>query len=150
MARTQIAKKTTTNASVVITFTNGKVLEVALSELAPEIVQQLAIHGLSQKLGDSYASCEGNADHGYAMASAVAENLKTGQWAAREKGGLIFEALAAITGKPIAEVITTFNSLSEEQQKAVKKSPDVQKKILELKQERLGDNATTVDLGNLF
>jgi hypothetical protein len=70
--------------SVTITFEDGSELVMSLSELESDIITQLALHGLSQKGGDSYA---GDKDRAQELASAVWDNLKAGNWSVRGEGG---------------------------------------------------------------
>lgn len=86
---------------------SGKSVAVDLSELSPETVQNLALHGLQAKVGDSAASPNKDA---IAVMSNVIERLKVGEWNARRAGGgepsttLRDEAIARVTGKTPAEV----------------------------------------------
>ena len=98
MKKQKVAKKIIAGTVLTVSFSNQKELKIDLLNLTPEMREQLALHGLAQKVGDAYASSEGNPDHAYAMASAVIENLLAGQWASREKGGMVYQAIAEITG----------------------------------------------------
>ncbi len=70
--------------TVSLTFENGNTLICALADLSPETVVQLALHGLSQKEGDSYA---GNKDQAEVLAGNVWDNLTAGNWSVRGEGG---------------------------------------------------------------
>jgi len=70
--------------TVSLTFENGNTLICALADLSPETVVQLALHGLSQKEGDSYA---GNKDQAEVLAGNVWDNLTDGNWSVRGEGG---------------------------------------------------------------
>ena len=81
-----------------IVFTNGKRVSVSLDEVPSELHARLACHGLSQKLGDSYANVAGNLELAYSRVSDVAELLKAGGWEKETReGGLrlsdLFEAV---------------------------------------------------------
>ncbi len=78
MAKAQI---TTTNGSLVATFATGQVIEVNPSELSPDIQRRLLLHGLEQKIRDSYAGA--TTQEAYGLAMKVVESLKAGQWSQR-------------------------------------------------------------------
>lgn len=75
------ANITTTNGSLVATFATGQVIEVNPSELSPDIQRRLMLHGLEQKIRDSYAGA--TAEGAYGLAMKVVESLRAGQWSQR-------------------------------------------------------------------
>lgn len=77
--------------SVSLTFEDGQAAIHALNELKPETVVQLALHGLSQKLGDSYAGAK---DKALELSAAVWKNLIAGDWTVRGEGGVRVTQLA--------------------------------------------------------
>ena len=72
--------------SVTFGFENETV-EFKLADLSSEMVTRLALHGLSQKLGDSYADSTKVTDPKKA-ATDVWNNLKDGNWG-RERGSSV-------------------------------------------------------------
>ena len=94
--------------AVKIVFPDGSEHVSRLSDFKPEVVIRLALHGLSQKLGDSYA---GAADEenplGYAKESVtdVHGQLVNGDWRVTGTGGsritLLARALARATGQTV-------------------------------------------------
>ena len=87
-----------------IVFTNGKRVVVSLDEVPSDLHPRLACHGLSQKLGDSYASVAGNQELAYSRCDGVAELLKAGGWEKETReGGLrlsdLFEAVNTYRGE---------------------------------------------------
>ena len=74
------------NKSVTFGF-EGNSVEFRLDQLPGEMVTRLALHGLSQKLGDSYADSTKVTDPKKA-ATDVWNNLKEGNWG-RERGSSI-------------------------------------------------------------
>ena len=68
---------------------NGVCVELGLDELKPEIVTRLALHGLSQKLGDSAAnfSKEENFHGAFGAMQGTADNLLQEVWTAKGGGG---------------------------------------------------------------
>jgi len=63
-------------------FAHGATLSVSLSDFTSEIRHRLAIHGLEQKIRDSYAGAS-SPDEAYGFASKVLDALKSGQWSVR-------------------------------------------------------------------
>jgi len=148
------ATKTVENDAVSIDFVNDTNLTVALTDLPDNIKSRLACHGLSQKLGDSYAGAE-SVEDAYAAASRVRDELVNGNWvAARAAGGgvirttLLAEALARVAtvglhkNDPNAEEITTeqarevLEEMSDDDKKDLRKDFGIQKVIAEIKLER--------------
>ena len=73
--------------SVVIAFSNGESITQGLDTLPKDIQNRLALHGLSQKLGDSYASIKDVGDSVEACRT-IQERLNLGDWVkAREGAG---------------------------------------------------------------
>lgn len=107
---------------VEITFADGTAQSLSLNDLNDEIITRLALHGLSQKLGDSYAGA-GTEDDPVAVATAavggVIENLMEGNWTQRATGTsgprvtMLAEALSRATGKPVEECAELVNELKD-------------------------------------
>ena len=74
------------NELVAFAFEN-EMVEFRLADLSAEMVTRLALHGLSQKLGDSYADSTKITDP-QSAASVVWENLLEGNWG-RERGNSV-------------------------------------------------------------
>jgi hypothetical protein len=126
--RKKVASKEVTESGVEITFSNEETLSVGLSDLSEEIVKQLALHGLSQKLGDSYAGSKGDAGEAVKMARAVADRLKSGEWTAKREssGGTgrvtdLARALAEVAGKEIVEAVAVLDGMEKGEKLALRK-----------------------------
>lgn len=88
MARYQKAsKKVNLDASTVtFSFANGKTETVGINEPGIDgLLAQLALHGLSQKLGDSYASAQ-TVDEAYKEFMDTVGVLRRGEWSERREG----------------------------------------------------------------
>lgn len=142
------ASKTVDNETVTIEFVNDATLSVALTELPKDILTRLACHGLSQKLGDSYAGAE-SAEDAHIAASRVAEELKAGNWTSARASGtgairttLLAEALARVASKATGSEVTiedareVLEEMEDEQKKDLRKDPGIQRVIAEIKVER--------------
>lgn len=104
-----------------IVFADGAKADVELDTLPSNIVTLLALHGLSQKLGDSFAGVKGDVAAAKAKFEAVLVQLQNGEWKkARESG----EGGAKVT--ELAEAIAQFKNAPIEKANAVvaKASPD--------------------------
>ena len=157
-----MAKKATKSIEdnvVTVNFMDAAETKVkgALSDFSDEIVMKLALHGLSQKLGDSYAGAE-TIEAAIESAQRVLTDLQAGNWtAARASGGggvrttLLAEALAAVasakTGREItvAEAKEQLDSLSDEQKKAVRKDPAIELEMANIKQRRAAEKAANTE-----
>lgn len=86
--RASVAKKSygEDGQSAVFTFANGHTLAVNLSDIPATIQQRLVLHGLGQKIGDSYAGVKGIVDDAIENAEAIVEMLKAGEWTERAEG----------------------------------------------------------------
>lgn len=97
-----------------IVFADGAKAEVALEALPAHIVTLLALHGLSQKLGDSYASVKGDVAAAKTKFEAVLTQLQAGEWKKAREGG---EGGSKVT--ELAEAIAQFKNAAIEKANAV-------------------------------
>jgi hypothetical protein len=71
-----------------ITFTGGHVITARFADFPENIKTALGLHGLNQKLGDSYAGSKGDVDDAIESAQSVLEQLLAGEWSkTREAAG---------------------------------------------------------------
>ena len=125
-----------------LVFANSKQLSVTLDELPAEIIRALAGHGLSQKIGDSYASVKGNADLAFDNAAKVIENLKNGSWTSRVVGegkgrvSELAEAIARLKGVDIAKASAAVAQATEDTLKVWRSNAKVKAKIAEIRAEK--------------
>lgn len=137
----QKTKKVIDGDKITITFPDAPTDEsvvVDLNELPENIVQRLAMHGLSQKLGDATAGAE--LDECFARVSAVAEALHDPEgWTTRVPGTSgprttqLAEALAAVTGKPIEEAAAVVSELDDEQKKELRGNAQIKAELAKIK-----------------
>lgn len=97
-----------------IVFTDGAESEVDLDSLPAAIVRNLALHGLSQKLGDSYASVKGNVAEAKERYEAVLTQLRAGDWRKQREGG---EGVTRVT--ELAAAIARFRNAPVEKANAL-------------------------------
>ena len=139
-----MAKKATKSIEaqvLTIKFANDTVLVVRLTDIPEATIGQLAMHGLSQKIGDSYAGAD-SIDEASTAAGRVAEDLKAGNWSVRVAGSgaprvtLLAEALAKLTNNSMEDSLEAVNELNDDQKKALRKDDRVKEAIAEIKYER--------------
>ena len=90
------------------TFSDGTVTDILPSDLPENIVSCATLHGLSQKLGDSYAGAESVSDARESF-DTMFERLQGGEWVAEKKAGgprtsILVDAIAELlveAGKPV-------------------------------------------------
>ena len=112
--------------SVRFTFADGTVRTIGLGEMQDDIITHLALHGLSQKCGDSYSGAEsvGEAKEKF---NSTADQLMAGDWniARSATGGIWVDALAAAGDVERDEALEKWNSMSDEEKKAVRAHPAI-------------------------
>lgn len=165
------------NGNVNFEFADGSTFNAALTELNEDIINRLALHGLSQKLGDSYAGAGGEDDpveYAKEALAGVYESLKEGNWTQRTGGTagprvtLLAEALHRATGRDLEECSSMVNDLrvaagdGDEDAKAkldaIKNHPQVKAAQSEIRAERAAakaakdaeSSADAPDLGSLL
>jgi hypothetical protein len=142
-------------------FGNGQVLEIDSNSLSAEMQKQLMLHGISQKVGDSFAGAKGNFVEGIAAAKAVIEQLSQGIWrAARGEGearprlGELASAIARIKGVTQEVAMAAVEKATDEQRKAWRGNAKVKATIAAIRAEEAqkaleaaGEQELQVDLG---
>ena len=121
-------------------FGNGIVVDIDLDELSEEISDQLLVHGLTQKVRDSFAAAKGDFNFAVGNAQKVIENLVNGQWNASRASGdgkprttELAEAISNLMKKPLEEVQASVEAASEDVRKAWRKNPRVAAEVLRIR-----------------
>lgn len=133
-----------------VTFTVAGVGEVSgcLNDFPQEIVHQLALHGLSQKVGDAAASKDIQGETALAVMQTVVDNLREGKWGKVRTAGtskdaaLYVEAVARLRKITVAEAAGLIDGLDEDQVKALRKVSAVQDMVALIKAERIKAKGT--------
>lgn len=104
-----------------IAFGDGTKVGANISEFNPEIVKQLAFHGLGQKAGDSYAGAKGDFTKAREAAQSVIDQLKQGEWrSARGEGeakprlGELAEAIARVKGIAVDKAMAAVEKIAQD------------------------------------
>lgn len=145
--------KTVDEDGVTFTLGDGKTFTARLKDFREKIVNDLALHGVSQKIGDSAAGCAKDKAYGaaYAAMTAVYDGLKAGKWSAEREGGggqLIADLIQAISTlkKMDAEAVgSAVRAADEATVKAWLKNAKIAAAILEIKSKRAKAAAKEAD-----
>lgn len=141
----KVANKVKDSAGVTFKFLDkaGTTISCGLNDLPEHIVTALAVHGLSQKVGDSYASAQSVAE-AIGNAQEVWKNLVAGNFNVRNStGGILAEAVARIKGIAVEEAFTVLEALDEDKIDALKKNERVKATIAVIKGERAAAKAVS-------
>lgn len=128
----KIAKKLVDeeNGSVTFHFSNDTQVTVNLDDLEEAVQRRAALHGLSQKIGDSYSGSE-TPEAARTVAEAVIEQLVAGNWNSVSEGssapkvGVLAEALSRATGRTLEEASAVVAGMAEEASKALRAHPSI-------------------------
>lgn len=130
------------NARVIFEFADGGEPLVVEATALPKAMQQHSLlHGVSQKVGDSYSGVDTPAE-ARKFAEAAVEQLMNGEWKVQREstgGGavsLLVEALARATGHPTEKAAEVVAKLDDDQRKELRKKPAVKAPIEAIKIER--------------
>lgn len=149
----KIAEKIKSAKGITFAFTGGHTLECPIAQLPEHIITQLAIHGLSQKIGDSYAGVKGDVNEAIANAESVWECLLGGSFNQKQTGtgGMLAQAISDVMSIPLDVARTKLAEMDDKTKAKVKKHPDVKGRMAELQLERAqAESANAPALDSLF
>lgn len=111
-------------------------LSVNINDIPAETISRLAMHGLSQKLGDSVAGVDGS--EMLARMTGVAEDLKAGNWSVRVAASgprttQLAEALAAATGKTLEEAAAKIETMDDDAKKGLRAHAQIKVQLANIK-----------------
>jgi len=125
-------------------FANGETETVKPNDLDDSIKLAAMFHGLSQKLGDAYASSK-DADEAYDKFMSLKERIEIGEWLAERQsaGPRISQVIRALVAAKAASGVTIteedmaakYHALDEDQKKAIVKDPRVDAQLQKIKAE---------------
>lgn len=148
LVKTKFAEKTIIDGKLSIAFGNGTVVSVSLDDIPEELHVDLALHGLSQKLGDSYAGAKGDYEFAIKNVTQVVEQLKSGEWrASRGSGeskprvGELAAAVARVKGISVDEALKVIDALDDESKKAVRNHAQIKLAISQIRVEKAQEAA---------
>ncbi len=140
-----IAKKLTDDMSITFIWADETSENIALDLFPQAIIDRAAIHGFSQKLGDSYSGITNVPEAKIAMHGVLA-SLVAGDWNRKggSTGGIWVEALARATGETIEAALEAWDKMTDAVQAATKKHPDLIKAQAEIGLERAQAKAASL------
>ena len=125
-------------------FNNGETFTVTLDDIVQwNLLERFALHGVSQKLGDSYASQKDVGDAVEAFISTL-NQVKSGKWSEGGEGGggaglsILVKALVEATGQTVEAVRATLDTLSQKEKLVLRADPALQPIIQRLEAEKVG------------
>ena len=128
------------SGSVVFKFEDGTEATFDVSRVSDAVRGQLALHGASQKIGDSYA---GAGDDEIADPLAYAKErvadtiarLYAGEWrtATVGTGGILAEAMATVSGKTRDECAEILAGMSDDEKKDLRKKKKIAAALARIK-----------------
>ena len=136
-------------------FVLGNDVEVraSLDDFSPAMVERLALHGLSQKVGDAAASFSKERDyHGaFGAMQGVVDNLMQDVWSSRAGSSTadLVTAIAELQGVELEAAAEAVGKATEEQIAALRKHPAINARIKELQAARAKANAASAEAPSL-
>lgn len=142
------------------TFGNGKTLQIDSNALSEDMRKQCMLHGISQKVGDSFAGVKGNFAEGVQNAQDTIEQLMAGIWkAARDDDAKprlaeLAEAISRIKTVPLEAATKAVEAGTEDQRKAWRANAKVKATIAQIRAEKAskaleeaGEQALDINIG---
>lgn len=151
MARPTKCTKSTSDNAVIFDFAHvGDAITVALKDFSKDTLAKLALHGISQKLGDSYASAESSED-AQVLFNALLKRLTAGEWTKTREGSSggtrssqLLQALVRATGKSIEDCADVLAGMDDDKKKALRSHPEVASALAAIKAELAATKADTL------
>lgn len=131
--------------SVTWYFANGLMRTAKLDTFNEGVQKAFALHGVSQKLGDCYASAD---DATEAMESwqALHMQLLEGSWekptregGGASDGGMLAQAVAKVLGCSVADAAATLKAMEPKERKALELEPDIAKELAAIRKAKSGN-----------
>lgn len=125
-------------------FANGQTLTIDGAALDGSIREKAVMHGLEQKIRDSYAGADGP-DEAQGLAQKVIDTLMGGEWSTRREGGssegsveqlarAVVNAFASNgVAKDYAEILSYVQGLTKEQRAAIRSRESVAVELAKIK-----------------
>lgn len=123
-----IAKKTIGETSITFTWADETETVVDMADLHGSLTTRAMLHGLSQKLGDSYSGAK-EVETAKAAFNETFEALKAGDWNRKgggfSSGGIWVEALAQAAEVTLEEALAKWNEMDDATKASIRKQPQV-------------------------
>lgn len=148
--KTQFCKKTidVKAGKVTWTFGNGNVYVITLDEIPEDTQIHCALHGISQKGGDSYASAGGDYAFAESALTTTLGNLRNGTFnavhqsdGASKGNGELAAALVRLNAATMEEATTLLDTASDAVKKALRTNPEVKVALADIRAEKAREHA---------
>lgn len=151
---------------ITVTFEGGEAASINVDSLEATMKRRASIHGVKQKLVDSYAGAKKAVEDGeYESAEEFAkeqvariiEQLSKGEWTSKREGGgprvtLMAQAVSQVLGITVEQATEKLTAMDDDTKKTVSKSPKVALALARLRREseerreaKLKEEAAKVD-----
>jgi hypothetical protein len=134
--------------TVTFDFENGKTAVFDIAKVSADIAKRLALHGASQKVGDSYAGAGEAADpvaYAEQAAGETIAQLVAGDWRVTSAGGPrvsdLAAALSRLNGQPVEVITEQLAKATDDQKKDLRKIPQVAAALAAIKAESAAKRA---------
>ncbi len=141
----KLAKKLVGESSITFAWADETSETIELSLFSAEIINRTALHGFSQKLGDSYSGLQSVAEAKIAMHGVLA-SLVAGDWNRKggSTGGIWVAALARATDETLERALEAWDKMTDEVKKVTKAHPDLIRAVAEIGLERAQAKAASL------
>lgn len=138
--------------TVTWTFGNGNVQSISLSDIPEDTQTHCALHGISQKGGDSYASAGGDYAFAESALKTTLSNLISGTFnavrqsdGASKGNGELCAALVRLGAATMAEATTMLENATDEVKKALRGNSEIKLALAEIRADRAREKLGKVD-----
>lgn len=144
-----IAKKVIDGNTLTFRWADDSETVINPSDFHEDIIAHAVLHGLSQKLGDSYSGAGGDVDVAKAMFQETLDALNEGDWNRKgggfSTGGIWVEAMAKASGNTIEEALAAWNDADDATKASIRKHPEVKAAKAQIDLERATAKAKSAD-----
>lgn len=133
---------------LIASFADGTSIEVNVLELPATQQDNLRMHGLEQKLRDSYSGAKGNVEIIKGSINKVLDNLRGDKWTASRASGEtvsrsleIVQAIANLKGLEASAVQGVYDNATDEQRDTWRKHPAIKAEIASIRAKAAAERA---------
>lgn len=141
----KICKKIVKDSSVEFHFINGTEITVEIDKMTKPMLDRLLLHGIAQKVGDSYAGAL-SVEEAITNCQNVIDQLYNDTWTTKRQSTSIWiDALMRVLQIDHSEALEQWNDLSDDQRKEMQKHPQLKAAKMAIDAERLQEKMTQMD-----
>lgn len=137
------------NSGVDFNSADGRSVSVETAELSEDMITNLVVHGILQKVGDSYAGAK-TVEEAFEKCSALVERLLAGDWkTVRASGGkrrqtILLRALVRASGEDEDSCATVLDGMDDDDKKGLKDNPAIAAAIAAIQAEDAAAKAASL------